>query len=70
MHCVMVSFCMRGIMSVIRRSVMGKMHNNVIYVEKFFLLRKLCMYTKESTIWMMYVMFYFCIACKLYEFLT
>ena len=69
-YCVMVSFGMKRIMSVIRRSVLGKMHIDVICVEKCILLRKPCMYTKESTMQIMYVMFYFCIECKLYEFLT
>ena len=49
---------------------MGKMHIDVIYVEKYILIRKVCMYRKGSTIQMMYGMFYFCIECKLYEFLT
>ena len=37
MYCAMASFGMKRIMSVIRRSVLGKMHIDVMYVEKCIL---------------------------------
>ena len=46
------------------------MHIGVIYVEKYIVVRKVCMDTKENTIQMMYVILYFCIECELYEFPT
>ena len=45
--CVVTTFGMKIITSVTRRSVLGKMHMDVIYVEKYILWRKPCMYTKE-----------------------
>ena len=69
-YCVMPCLGMKRTMSVIRRSVLEKMHIIVIYVERCILWRKPYVYTEGSTIQMMYVMLYFCIDCKLYEFLT
>ena len=61
---------MKTTMSAIRRFVLGKMHIIVMYVERCILQRKPYVHTEKSTIQMMYVMLYFCIECKLYEFLT
>ena len=66
----MVSFGVRGIMSVTKRSVVGWMHIGVTYVEMFIIVRKVCADTKENTIQMMYVISYFCRECELYKFLT
>ena len=70
MYCVIPCFGMKRTTSVISRSVLEKMDIIVIYVERCILQRKPYVHTERRTIQMMYVMLYFCIECKLYEFLT
>ena len=69
-YCVILCFGMKTTMSAIRRFVFGKMPIIVMYVERCIQQRKHYMHTEKRTIQMMYVMLYFCIVCKLYEFLT
>ena len=57
-------------MSAIRRFAVGKMPIIAMYVTKCIQQRRHYMDTGKRIIQMMYVMLYFCIVCKLYEFLT
>ena len=66
----MPCFGTKRTMSAIGRYVLEKMDIAAMYVERCTLQRKPYMHTGRRTIQMMYVMLYFCIECKLYEFLT
>ena len=56
--------------SDIGRHVLEKIDTAAMYVERCTVQRRPYMYTGKRTTQMMYVMLYFCIECKLYEFHT
>ena len=69
-YCVTLYFGTKTTMGAIRRFALGKMPIIVMYVAKCIQQRRHYVHTEKRTIQMIYVMLYFCIVCKLYEFLT